>query len=90
MLDVYGSKHSLLPKIWLVDAVGMGANKREFLTPFFAILCRNAGQSQRSDGTAFHISGCKIPYIQLTINVQSHNLFICKVKETQYQYIEFG
>jgi hypothetical protein len=33
MLDVYGSKHSLLPKICDVEAVGMGATRRELRTP---------------------------------------------------------
>jgi hypothetical protein len=27
---IYGSKHSLKPKIWLVDIVGIGATRREF------------------------------------------------------------
>jgi hypothetical protein len=34
MFDVYGSKHSLLPRIWLVLAVGMGATSSELRTPF--------------------------------------------------------
>jgi len=31
--DVYGSKHSLLPRICAVDAVGIGATSNEFRTP---------------------------------------------------------
>lgn len=57
MLDVYGSKHSLLPRIWLVEAVGIGATRREFLTPFLEIMSLNIGQSHRSDGVTFHMSG---------------------------------
>jgi hypothetical protein len=33
MLVVYGSKLSLFPKIYEVEAVGIGASKRLFLAP---------------------------------------------------------
>lgn len=35
IFEVYGSKHSLLPKICEVEAVGIGATNKEFLTPCF-------------------------------------------------------
>jgi len=40
----------LFPRICEVEAVGIGARSKLFLTPCFAILAFNALQSQRSDG----------------------------------------
>merc|ERR1719397_535954 len=48
IFDVYGSKHSLLPKIWEVDAVGIGATNKLFLTPYFLISFLKPFQSQFS------------------------------------------
>ena len=42
---MYGSKHSLFPKICEVDAVGIGATNNEFLTPFFFISFLSLAQS---------------------------------------------
>ena len=33
---IYGSKPSLFPRIWLVEAVGTGASKSEFLEPILS------------------------------------------------------
>jgi hypothetical protein len=63
MFDVYGSKHSLLPRICDVDAVGIGANKSELRTPWTAIFARSAAQSQRSVGVTFHMSNCSTPLL---------------------------
>jgi hypothetical protein len=45
MFDVKGSKLSLLPKIWEVLAVGMGATSKEFLAPCWITSYRNFSQS---------------------------------------------
>lgn len=47
---VYGSKHSLNPRIWLVEAVGIGERRREFLRPVLEILSFNEAQSHRDVG----------------------------------------
>src|SRR5690606_10205550 len=47
ILEVYGSKHSLLPNICEVLAVGIGATNNEFLTPCFLTSLRSFAQSQR-------------------------------------------
>src|SRR5579862_5619533 len=59
--EVYGSKHSLKPKICEVDAVGMGATSNELRTPCLAIFFLSLSQSHKSDGSTPHISYCKIP-----------------------------
>ena len=64
MFDVYGSKHSLLPRIWLVEAVGIGATRREFLIPTLEIVSLRAGQFHLFDGTTFHMSGWRMPYTE--------------------------
>ena len=51
MLEVYGSKHSLLPRIWEVEAVGIGASSSELRTPCCAILLRRASQSHLEEGS---------------------------------------
>jgi hypothetical protein len=62
MFEVYGSKHSLFPRIWLVEAVGIGAKRSEFLTPFLDIISLKASQSHnRFEGVTPHMSGCRIP-----------------------------
>ena len=61
MFEVNGSKHSLFPKIWAVEAVGMGAIKRELRMPYFRISSRNTSHSQRPEGFTFHMSNWKIP-----------------------------
>lgn len=47
---VKGSTLSLLPKIWAVEAVGIGATSREFLRPCSAILAFRPAQSCLSVG----------------------------------------
>ena len=47
MFEVYGSKHSLLPRICDVDAVGMGATRSEFRTPLAAIFERTPRSSAK-------------------------------------------
>src|SRR6187402_198682 len=54
MFEVYGSKHSLLPNICEVDAVGIGATNNEFLTPCSITSALNDSQSQRSVGCTPH------------------------------------
>ena len=44
-----------------VDAVGMGAMSRLFLTPYCAILLRRLVQSHLSLPVTFHISCCNTP-----------------------------
>ena len=61
-LDVYGSNDSLLPRIWAVDAVGIGATSSELRTPCSATEARNAVQSQRSVVVTPHMSGCILPF----------------------------
>ena len=53
---VYGSKHSLNPRIWLVEAVGIGARRREFLRPVLVILSFNEAQSHSEVGVTPHRS----------------------------------
>lgn len=54
---MYGSKLSLLPKIYEVEAVGIGANKSEFLAPYLMTSDLNASQSYLVDlGDLFHKS----------------------------------
>jgi len=45
-----------------VEAVGIGATRREFLTPTLEIVSLRDGQFHLLDGTTFHISGWRIPY----------------------------
>lgn len=47
---VKGSTLSLLPKIWAVEAVGIGATSREFRRPCSAILAFRPAQSCLSVG----------------------------------------
>ena len=64
ILLVIGSKHSLLPKICDVLAVGIGATRRELRTPYFTTCLRNLFQSYKAcdgtykseSGTTFHKS----------------------------------
>ena len=59
---MYGSKHSLFPKICEVEAVGIGATNKELRTPFFTTFSRKLSQSQRPElGVTFHISNWKMP-----------------------------
>ena len=62
-LDVYGSKHSLLPRIWAVDAVGIGASSSELRTPWFLMRPLSATQSHRFDGVTPHMSNCSTPLL---------------------------
>ncbi|MNL10697.1 hypothetical protein D3C87_1315040 [compost metagenome] len=63
MFEVYGSKHSLLPKICEVDAVGIGATNKELYTPSLTTFLRNASQSQRPlSGVTFHKSNWNLPF----------------------------
>merc|ERR1719174_2744127 len=62
-LDVYGSKHSLLPRICAVDAVGIGARSSELRTPCVLILARSAAQSHRGEGVTPHMSCCSTPLL---------------------------
>src|SRR5574343_1407439 len=52
MLEVYGSKASLLPKICEVEAVGIGAINKEFLTPCCITSLRKLARSQRPDNSS--------------------------------------
>src|SRR5260221_12121875 len=62
MFDVYGSKHSLLARIWDVDAVGIGARRSELRTPYCLTSFFNFSQSQRPlSGVTPHMSNWKIP-----------------------------
>jgi len=45
-----------------VEAVGIGATRREFLTPTLEIVSLRDGQFHLLDGTTFHISGWRMPY----------------------------
>lgn len=44
-LDVQGSKLSLFPRIYEVEAVGIGASNKEFLAPYFITSSFNCSQS---------------------------------------------
>lgn len=59
--DVYGSKDSLLPKIYDVDAVGIGATNKEFLIPYYITSFLSESQSNLPEGLWFHISNYSIP-----------------------------
>merc|ERR1711972_426948 len=61
---VYGSKLSLLPRIWAVLAVGIGATRSEFRRPCCAIFVFKAVQSQRPlFGVRPHKSNCSWPLL---------------------------
>merc|ERR1719197_1152462 len=62
MLDVNGSKDSLLPRIWAVDAVGIGASNNELRQPCSARSLRSWAQSHREEGVTFHRSGWSSPW----------------------------
>jgi hypothetical protein len=55
MLEVYGSKHSLFPKICEVEAVGIGAIKSEFLAPYFIASSRKVVEIPASTDGLAHI-----------------------------------
>ena len=59
---MYGSKHSLLPRICAVDAVGIGASSSELRSPCSAIFALSAAQSQRPVGVTPHMSYCRMPF----------------------------
>src|SRR4051812_1437484 len=56
MFEVNGSKHSLLPSICEVEAVGIGATSKELRTPYFFTSVFSSVQSQREEGVTSHIS----------------------------------
>lgn len=60
-MDVYGSKHSFHPRICEVEAVGIGATRRELRTPCSLIWARRVVQSQRSVGTRPQRSNWSLP-----------------------------
>ena len=62
MFDVNGSKDSLLPKIWAVEAVGIGARSNEFRQPCSARSFLNWAQSHLLLGVTFHRSGWSKPW----------------------------
>lgn len=62
MLEVYGSKHSLLPRICAVDAVGIGAHSSELRSPCRAMRLRSSSQFQRLVGVTPHMSNCSVPF----------------------------
>merc|ERR1719263_458977 len=62
MFDVNGSKDSLFPKIWAVEAVGIGARSNEFLHPCSARSLRNLAQSHLEEGVTFQRSGWSNPW----------------------------
>jgi hypothetical protein len=45
-----------------VEAVGIGATRREFLIPTVKICSLRDDQFHLLDGTTFHISGWRMPY----------------------------
>ena len=57
-----GSKDSVFPRIWAVDAVGIGANNREFLQPCSARSFLSWAQSHLEDGVTFQRSGWSKPW----------------------------
>ena len=61
MFEVNGSIDSLLPRIWAVDAVGIGARRSELRRPCAAILALSAAQSHRALGATPHRSYCSSP-----------------------------
>ena len=53
---------SLLPRIWLVDAVGIGASSSELRSPCCLISAFSASQSHRPEsGFTDHMSNCRMP-----------------------------
>ena len=62
IFDVYGSKHSLFPKICAVEAVGIGANNSELRTPCSFTSSFKTSHSQRSVGATFHKSNWNSPF----------------------------
>src|SRR5437764_94277 len=56
-------KHSLLPSICEVLAVGIGASNKEFRTPYFFTSSFSTSHSHRSPGVTSHISYWKIPWL---------------------------
>merc|ERR1719399_2612794 len=62
MLLVKGSKLSLLPRIWAVDAVGIGARRSELRQPCSARSRLSWAQSHLLLGVTFHRSGCNKPW----------------------------
>jgi hypothetical protein len=48
----------LLPRIWEVEAVGMGASSRLLRTPWAAMLARRPAQSQRALGAGTPQRSC--------------------------------
>jgi len=62
MFEVKGSVDSLLPIIWAVDAVGIGANNNELRTPYWDIFWRSVTQSHRLLGVTPHMSNCNTPW----------------------------
>ena len=64
MLLVIGSKHSVYPRICEVDAVGIGATKRELRSPVEALALRDAQSRLPSFsviGATDQRSGCSFP-----------------------------
>jgi hypothetical protein len=45
-----------------VEAVGIGATRREFLTPTLEIVSLSDAQFHLLEGTTFHMSGWRMPY----------------------------
>ena len=63
-LEVNASKHSLFPRIWLVEAVGIGATIRELRMPCSTICSLRLSQSQRPECSVIpHRSGCSNPLL---------------------------
>jgi len=60
---VYGSKHSLLPRICAVEAVGIGASSSELRTPCCAMRALTSAQSHLFDGVTPHMSNCSTPLL---------------------------
>src|SRR5688572_18131525 len=63
MLEVNGSKHSLLPKICAVEAVGIGAINNELRTPYFITSSLKISHSQREVGFTSHKSNWNNPLL---------------------------
>ena len=61
--DVHGSKLSLLPRIYDVEAVGIGARSKELRAPYFMTSLRSPSQSYLVEqGLTFQRSNWNYPF----------------------------
>jgi len=91
MLEVYGSKHSLLPKIWEVEAVGIGATNNELRTPCFTTSARKFSQFQRPlSGLSIHNVRATGSYISGTNGTSNGIIPMLKVFNDTARYVDQG